>query len=195
MPEGSSNSPPEQARLLGYASGLHPPASADETDCQRAGDSLVASHGSTLPARCILCGAEGRDPPIKLTFTWDSSFTVTRQSSLQLREKAYVQAYLCQDHRSRWSRARRVGGIAAGVCLCIMVAGMGMAVWSENVDVPHWTPLAITTILTGFAGTIASLFFMTLQSRTLTCSRIQEGYLYLEGASPAFLAELKPVRR
>ena len=71
-----------------------------------------------------------------------------------------------------------------------MLLGMGVAIWSENVDVPRWTPTAIALILLGFAGVICSLFFFTLRSRTLTCSRIQEGYLYLEGAGEQFLAGL-----
>jgi len=179
--------------MLGYASGIHPPppgSAADPSLFSREQDSLVAFHGSTLPPRCVLCGNDGAHQPIKLTFTWDSSFTVTRISTLQLRQQAYVHAYLCTIHHSRWRAARRVGswGIAGSVGL--MFAGSGLAVISESSEMPSYTPLGIGITIAGFALLICFLFYFTLRSRTLTCRKIVEGYLYLDGASERFLVHL-----
>ena len=53
-------------------------------------------------------------------------------------------------------------------------------------------PASLWPLWAGFALLIVSLFYFTLRSRTLTCEKIQEGYLYLDGASPTFLAHLAP---
>jgi hypothetical protein len=179
--------------LLGYASGIHPPAKAETSDptmYSREGESLVAFHGSTLPPRCVLCGGDGFRMPIKLTFTWDSSFKVTSISTLQLRQQAYVHAYLCAIHRARWTSARYLGGLGILSSVALMMAGSTLAVISENSAMPSWTPLGIGLTIVGFALLICFLFYFTLRSRTMTCRKIEEGYLYLEGASPHFLLHL-----
>src|SRR5262249_38804265 len=151
MPSDSPHNP-EQTRVLSYASGLHLPAQGEgeALDCYRAGELLLAFNGCTLPERCLLCGNAGAGLPVKLSFTWDSSFTVTRISTLQLRQQAYVHAYLCAAHRGRWSRARRNGGIGIAAGVAAMGAGMALGMLSENADVPRWTPLAIGLVIGGF---------------------------------------------
>jgi hypothetical protein len=191
MIDADTTTPPTP--MLAYASGIHPPVDAKTADpglFTRDASALVAFHGSTLPQRCVLCGKDGAHQPIKLTFSWDSSFKVTRISTLQLRQEAYVHAYLCVVHHGRWTSARRAGacGIALGVLL--MLAGSALAVISESSDMPSYTPLGIALTLAGFALVICFLFYFTLRSRTLTCRKIEEGYLYLEGASEQFLIQL-----
>ena len=181
---------------LGYASGIHPPAEAHEaggSECVRDGDALVAFHGSTLPPHCVLCGNDAHGEPIKLTFTWDASFKVTQANTLQLRQQATLLAFLCRRHRARWAGARRMGGWGIAASILVMLCGLTMSVISERSDMPTWTPTGIGLTIAGFALLIFSLFFLALRSRTLSCRKIHEGYVYLDGASPEFLALLPQV--
>jgi hypothetical protein len=183
-PPGSANAGP----LLGYASGIHLPD--DSGDAYRQGPTLICSNGITLPPRCILCGQPGAGAPIRLTLTWDASFHLTHVSTLELRKQASVHAFLCRRHRSIWSHARSIGGIGVILGVSTMFFGMALGIYSESSDIPVYTPLGIGLTIAGFALVIISMFFFTLRSRTLTCRRIQEGYLYLEGAADAFLDTL-----
>ena len=177
--------------LLGYASGLHPAAdSASAPIAFRQGSRLIAFNGTTLPGHCIRCGEEGAGEPIRLTLTWDESFKVTQVSTLELRRKAIVFAFLCTTHRWRWAAARRRGGIAIAGSLALMAVGGAAAMLSDSSDIPWYTEYGIGVMVAGFAAMIVSLFYFTFRTRTLSCSRIQEGYLYLEGAAEEFLAKL-----
>ncbi len=177
--------------LLGYASGYHPAADAAEAPIAfRQGARLIAFNGTTLPSHCVLCGEVAAGEAIRLMLTWDESFKVTRVSTLELRRKAVVFAFLCAGHRWRWAAARRRGGIAIGASLALMGVGGVVAILSESSDVPWYTQDGIAAMVAGFAGMIVALFYFTLKTRTLTCSRIQEGYLYLEGAGEGFLGRL-----
>ena len=190
--------PPDAAPLLPYASGMHYPAepgSSADGAVFREGPIIICLNGTTLPARCILCGDHGAGTPIRLTVTWDSSFRLTRVSTLELRQKASVHACLCARHRLIWSRARLFGGIGAAAGAAVMGAGLALSVWSESSDIPVYTPYGIALTIAGFAAVIGSMFFFTLRSRTLSCRRIQEGYLYLEGAAEAFLEGLPELPR
>jgi hypothetical protein len=177
--------------LLGYASGVHYPVKPDEAgEAFRDGDMLICLNGTTLPPRCVLCGEPGMGTAIRLTLTWDSSFRLTHVSTLELRKKAVVFAFLCSAHRRIWSRARRIGGIGALAGVLTMVAGAIIGIWSESTDIPLYTPLGIEFMLAGFVVVIVAGFYFTLRSRTLTCRRIQEGYIYLEDAADGFLDAL-----
>jgi hypothetical protein len=179
------------APLLAYASGLHPPLASDaDGEIYRQGPTLIVANGSTLPPRCILCGEPGAGPPIRLTLTWDSSFRLTFHSTLELRTKASVHAFLCPGHRQTWARARSIGGIGFLAAVSLMFGGIGLSILSESSTIPRYTPLGLAITIAGFALAIVALFFFTLRSQTLTCSRIQEGYLYLQGAADAFLDSL-----
>jgi hypothetical protein len=184
-PEDSGDGP------LNYATGYHPAAdSAGAPIAFRQGARLIAFNGTTLPAHCILCGSQGAGAAIRLTLTWDESFKVTKVSTLELRRKAIVFAFLCERHRWRWAAARRRGGIAIFGSLSLMAAGAAAAILSDSSDVPWYTQYGISAMIAGFAGIIVALFYFTFRTRTLTCSQIQEDYLYLEGASEDFLARL-----
>ena len=76
-----------------------------------------------------------------------------------------------------------------------MGVGMALGVWSESSNIPVYTPHGIALTIAGFATVIVSMFFFTLRSRTLACRRIQEGYLYMEGAAEAFLESLPELPR
>jgi hypothetical protein len=185
-PDSSGGTP-----LLGYATGFHPAADPAATPIAfRQGVQLIAFNGTTLPSCCVLCGEPGIGPPIRLKLTWDESFKVTGISTLKLRQQALVFAFLCSLHRARWSNGIRRGGWGIGLSLLLMGIGGALAVFSENSDLPAYTEHGILLMIAGFAGVIVSLFYFTLLTRTLACSRIQEGYLYLEGAAEKFLATL-----
>jgi len=190
--------PADAPPLLPYASGVHypvEPGSAAGGEVFREGSTIICLNGTTLPARCILCGGEGAGAPIRLTVTWDSSFRLTRVSTLELRQKAFVHAFLCARHRLIWSRARLFGGLGALAGIAFMGAGMALGVLSESSNIPVYTPHGIALTIAGFATVIVSMFFFTLRSRTLACRRIQEGYLYMEGAAEAFLESLPELPR
>jgi hypothetical protein len=192
-PEGSANA---AIPLLGYASGIHYPVESGAAgEAFRVGATLICLDGTTLPPRCILCGDPGAGAPIRLTLTWDSSFRLTHVSTLELRKKAHVCAFLCARQRQIWSHARFIGlvGVVAGVS--VMIAGIAVGVWSDGSDIPAYTPLGIELMIAGFALVIVSMFYFTLRSRTLSCRQIQEGYLYLEGAADAFLDGLPELPR
>lgn len=185
-PDSSADTP-----LLGYATGYHPAADPAATPIAfRQGIQLIAFNGTTLPSCCVLCGEPGIGPPIRLKLTWDESFKVTAISTLKLRQQALVFAFLCTIHRTRWSNGVRRGAWGIGLSLLVMGIGGALAVFSENSDLPAYTEHGILLMIAGFAGVIVSLFYFTLLTRTLACSRIQEGYLYLEGAAERFLATL-----
>jgi hypothetical protein len=194
-PAPSDPSPPSSpCPLLGYASGVHfPVENPNDGAAFRDGTLLIALNGTTLPQRCVLCGGISHSAPVRLAFTWDSSFRVSSTSTLELRKTAFMFAYLCQQHRAVWSRARRYGGIGAIFGLVVMCAGMTLSVLSESSVVPSYTAIGISLTIAGFAVVIASLFFLSLRSRTLTCQRIQEGYLYLDGAGEEFIKSLPPL--
>ena len=48
-------------------------------------------------------------------------------------------------------------------------------------------------LLIGFALFITFLFIFTLKTRTLSCTKIHQGYLHLQGADDSFLATLPPL--
>src|SRR5271154_1719967 len=98
--QGQSDAPaPAPAPLLGYATPL-PLARAGVLF--RDGEMLVARDGTELPMFCVLCGEAAIGKMLRLKFTWDASFQVTRQkSTLELRKSGTVQAHLCSRHYRR----------------------------------------------------------------------------------------------
>jgi hypothetical protein len=139
-----------------------------------------------------LCGQPTKEDrrPVRLTFTWDESFTVTRKSTLKMRRQGTVHAYLCELHWRRWLLGRVGGVVGVALSVLLMAVGMTIAAISESQDVPLYTPQGIGVAILGFALLICSLFFLAFRTETLTCLRIEGGYLFLVGASPKFLEPL-----
>ncbi len=159
----------------------------------RAGPLLVARNHALLPPRCVLCGEAPAGDPLTLQFTWDPTFRVTRMMTLQVRQEGDVRAFLCGPHLARYHRRRRIG--IAGMVLAglIMLAGIVVAITSELSDVPRYTPQGIGILFAGFAVMIAFLFIFTLGTQTLRCTKLEQDYLYLEGASENLLTLLPPL--
>jgi len=81
-----------------------------------------------------------------------------------------------------------IAGVALGVALSI--CGGTVAAISESSPVPWYTPLGIELMLTGFTLLIVALFYFAIRTRTLSCRKIEAGYLYLDGAAERFLMTL-----
>lgn len=175
---------------LGYA---NPMPLAPLGELFRDGPRIAIRNGAALPKRCILCGADAPTPAVALSFTWDPSFRITRVLTLQLRQHGHVDAHLCGGHLARYRRYRHLGGAGMIAAMVIMLGGLAMALVSELSDVPRYTPLGIAALFTGFALFIVLSFLFTLGTRTLACTRIENDYLYLEGACESFLDSLPPL--
>ncbi len=167
---------------------------AEVGDLFRDGGVVVVRSGTELPERCVLCGAPGSGKSLVLKFSWDRSFQVVRHpSTLELRRWGMVRAFLCSKHRRLWmlGRVLGIGGVSAsGV---VILVGIVLAVISDSSDVPRWTGMGIGFMLVGFALMILFMFVFTLQTRTMSCTRIEGGYLYLKGAGERFLSELREI--
>ncbi|MGN6370297.1 MAG: hypothetical protein ACTHN5_18740 [Phycisphaerae bacterium] len=177
--------------LLAYET---PSPLAEVGDLFREGSVLVARSGIELPVQCVLCGSPGAGKSIPLKFSWDRSFQVVRHpSTLELRRWGMVRAYLCAKHRRLWMLGRVLGiaGVAASAVLILV--GIVLAVISDSSDVPRWTGMGISFMLVGFGLMILFMFFFALRTRTMSCVRIEGGYLYLEGADEVFLKGLREV--
>jgi hypothetical protein len=181
----------EEIPLLAYAT---PSPLAELGTLFRAGNQLVVRDGLELPDRCVLCGTNGAAKSVSLTFTWDHSFQVApRPSTLELRKSGKVRAHLCAAHYRGWAMGRVLGLGGMIVSALMMVGGAGLAVVSENSDVPRWTGTGIAWLMAGFGIMILSLFILVLRTRTMGCRRIEGGFLYLSGAGEEFLRGLPEV--
>jgi hypothetical protein len=168
---------------------------AQPGDVFRNGDVLIVRDGITLRDACILCGKAGAGQPLRLKFSWDSSFQVAKSSTLELRRAGMVRASMCEMHLGRWRSGRIMGAVGMGASAVLMAASAIVAVVSESSTVPLYTPHAIAILLVGFALFIGFMFLFTLRTRTLTCQRIENGYLYLEGVGEEFLEGIEPLPR
>jgi len=190
----SDPSAPSEQPLLGYAPGV--PRELQGEIPLRDAELLVAFNGTTLPAACVLCGKQSSETPVKLVFTWDASFTWDKSSHakrairLQLRQKAFVMAFLCADHKKRWQRSRKMSALGIAASVTAISAGMTLAIISQATDSPEWIPTAIWMMVGGLAFITVAMFYLVLASRTLSCKKIHEGYLYLDGAAEHFLEKL-----
>ena len=149
---------------------------------------LIARDTTTLPPRCILCWPPPPPPPRTSPSRSNSPGPNPSQSpsgsTLQLLLKASIRAFLCAAHRTKWVSGRILGIGGIVISLALMAAGLVISIISESSDVPRDTPLGIGLTVAGFAALILSLFFFTFRTRTVTCSRIEAGYLHLDGRRP-----------
>ncbi|HVX83293.1 MAG TPA: hypothetical protein VH253_00605 [Phycisphaerae bacterium] len=161
----------------------------------RDGGLLLARHNTTLPARCVLCNGEaaaGKEP-VRLVFTWDPSFRVTRESTLHLRQTAVVRAHLCAAHWRTWRTGRVVGIVGTCVSGVIVIGAAVVAAVSDSSAVPTYVPEALGVMLAGFVLLTVSMFLLAFKTRTLTCRKIDATYVHLADADEGFLAGLPAV--
>lgn len=180
----------EEGVPLGYASPMPLAQAGDVLRGGEEGELLVVRDGATLPERCVLCGRAPRAKPVLLHFSWDASFRLTRRSKLQLGLRGSVWAFLCAVHRGQWVVGRVAGFAGVAVGFLLIVAGGALAAVSEASTVPLYTPVGIELMIAGFAVLNVALFYFAIRTRTLSCKRIEGGYLYLDGAAEEFLREL-----
>lgn len=171
--------------VLAYAT---PKPLAEKGPIYREGELLVVRDGTELPQRCVVCGESRTVRSVPLRFTWDASFTVTRQKpALELRQTGSVRAFLCGSHYRQWAAGRVIGVAGMTIGALLMLTGVVLATVSESSDVPRWTGAGIGVLIGGFGIMILSLFIFALRTRTMECQRIDTGYLYLAGAGEEFL--------
>ncbi|MCL2648963.1 MAG: hypothetical protein FWD61_18515 [Phycisphaerales bacterium] len=180
---------------LSYAS---PIPLAIHGDLFQQADTLIVRDNTVLPERCILCASLApsipRKNPIILKFSWDASFQRTQsRSTLELRRAGCIHAYLCPGHLRSYRIGRIAGFLGMFVGALLMIASALLALLTEISVIPRYTPLAMAGLIAGFALVILFLFFFTLRTRTLSCTKIEDSYLHLTGVHPNFLKTLPPL--
>ncbi len=152
----------------------------------RDGEILVAKDGALFPDRCVRCNEVADGFRFFKTFYWHLpawyalvllSLLIYLVVALVVRKKATFQLALCPRHRSR-----RQWGFAIGFGLPI-VAFMLMMATQENLAFWAFLLALLVGVVVGIIGT-----------RVLTCKKIDDGYAYLKGAHPQFLASLPALR-
>ena len=180
VPQDNPYAPPDAS-----PHGLATPDGAGELF--RDGEILVAKDGTLFPDRCVRCNEVTDGFRFRKTFHWHLpawyalvllSLFIYVVVALVVRKKASFELALCPRHRSR-----RQWGFAIGFGLPI-VAFMLMMATEENL-VAFWAFLLalLVGVVVGIIGT-----------RVLTCKKIDDGYAYLKGAHPQFLASLPALR-
>jgi len=153
----------------------------------RDGEVLIARDGTAFPDRCVRCNEPTDGFRFWKTFSWHLpawyalallSIFIYVVVALVVRKKASFELALCPRHRSR-----RQWGFAIGFGLPI-VAFMMMMATEENL-LAFWAFLLALLVgaVVGIVGT-----------RVLTCKKIDDGYAYLKGAHPQFLASFPALR-
>lgn len=180
----------EEKPVLSYAGGRQ---FTGHGDMFREGELLVVRIGTILPRRCLLCGGEVAEGvmPRKQMFSWDASFQIIKEASrLEMGKSGTVGVYFCTTHRGRLRNGKWAGAIGMIVSGVVMLAGIVIVAVNDLSDVPRHTGAGVWLLMAGFACAIVSLFLFTLRTRTVTCERIEEGYLFLRGAGEGFLREM-----
>jgi hypothetical protein len=153
----------------------------------RDGQLLVARDGSHFPDRCVQCNESAEGFRLKKTFYWHSpswyalillNLLIYAIVAMVVRKKASFELALCARHRSR-----RQWCIAIGFGLPIVSFILMMA--SEANVTGLWIFL-----LALFAGALVGIY----GAQVLTPKKIDDGFAYLKGAHPQFLASLPALR-
>jgi len=151
-------------------------------DLFRDGSLLVARDGAPFPDRCVRCNEPAEGYRLKKTYYWHppawyllifASILIYAIAAVIVRKKATFAVSLCPRHRSRRVRLIALG---IGIPVLALVAWIG----SGN-D-------AMGLIL--LVGILVGAVLAILGAQTMTPKRIEEGYAYLKGAHPDFLARL-----
>jgi len=148
----------------------------------RDGNLLVARDGAPFPDRCVRCNEPAEGYRLKRTYYWHppgwylvifAGVLIYAIAAVIVRKKATFAVSLCQRHRRR-----RVLLVALGIGIPVLA----LAAWiATGTDAMGWV-LAIAIpvgVVLAVAGT-----------QLMSPKRIEDGYAYLKGAHPEFLARL-----
>lgn len=149
----------------------------------RDGDLIVARDGAPFPDRCVRCNQAARGYRLKKTFYWHPpswyllillSILIYAIVAMVVRKKASFELALCPQHRKR--RRRLIGiGLSLPVLMLLVV------ILSEGES---------TSVLLMMMGVFVGLVIAIVGAQILSPKKIEDGYAYLKGARPQFLASL-----
>lgn len=149
----------------------------------RDGSLIVARDGAPFPDRCVRCNQAAQGFRLKKTFYWHSpswyalvllNLLIYAIVAMVVRKKASFEVALCPQHRSRRK-------LFIGLAIGLPVLGL-VAVMVTGGDVVAFWALLLAVLLGAVLGIVGS--------QVLTPQRIEDGYAYLKGAHPQFLASL-----
>lgn len=155
-------------------------------------------HGSVLPDRCLLCN----EPAVgRMAFTvWDRSnspwmllavWMIVGPLCLLFLERARVKLWLCDGHWNKEGQSRRI-------TRAIILSGFGLLLLPLALD--RWTkdnPAAVEwgiwLVILGFVLLLTAFGWAILRPKLLRAKRVDQYYVWLENASPAYLAAFPPI--
>ena len=151
-------------------------------DLFRDGNLLVVRDGAPFPDRCVRCNEPAEGYRLKKTYYWHppawyflilASILIYAIAAMIVRKKATFAVSLCQRHRSR-----RTHLIALAIGIPVLVLVAWIATGNDAMG-----PILVIAILAG-------LVLAVVGTQLMTPKRIEDGYAYLKGAHPEFLARL-----
>jgi hypothetical protein len=161
-------------------------STAAEGGVARDGDVIVARDGAPFPDRCVHCNQSAQGFRVKKTFYWHApnwyllvllSILIYAVVAMVVRKKASFELALCPLHRSR--RRLLMGG-----SLGLPLAALVIVLVSGGEPASLWG-LGLATLAGAIVGSIGV--------RILSPKKIEDGYAFLKGAHPSFLASLPPI--
>lgn len=191
----------QHAAVLPYASPVT--AYAADPNLQWAwqeGPLLVVRKGAWLPHHCVKCGAPAEGPPVKRTLYWHEPWVyllilpgllIYAIVAICLRKSGTVHLALCPAHRARraWMLAAAWLLGLGGPALMIFAAYSAPTGGRGSSSDP-----TLLLLLLGLILLVAGLVVGAL-SPPVRPKRIDDYFMWLNGAGPAFLAHLPGVVR
>jgi hypothetical protein len=156
----------------------------NEFRARRDGNLIVITEDSVLPERCVRCNAPSTRQINRRVF-WTPSYVnivilfswiIGLSFFLNRTQSAAIRFGLCDSHY-----VRRLIGLIVGGGMCAAGLLMGVIV-VFNSD--------YTLLCVGGGSLIVGAFVVALLARTLDAAKIDEPYIWLKGASQAFLQSL-----
>jgi hypothetical protein len=152
----------------------------------RSGNLLVLRREATLPDRCVKCNApaQGRKLPRKYSWhapwVWLLFFLVSPLLyvvvALIISKKARLAVGICDSHFGARKRDMLIGWLSFFLAIALFIAS---GYFSNG-----WLALA------GFGIFLGGVIYAVVRVPVLSPKRIDDEFVYLKGASPAYIAEL-----
>lgn len=166
----------------------------------RDGATLVAHRNATFPDRCVKCNAAADGKRWNRKLYWHHpafylliifpGLLIYVIVALCIRKSAKVSVGLCRKHR-----AVRRNGILLGWLIGLLgISGMIGSVMVADVRIYRNSTVPLWMLLGGIALFLFGLIWGMIRSRVVAPTRIDEQYVWLRGAGPAFLGELPPAK-
>jgi hypothetical protein len=146
---------------------------------------MVLAKNAPLPAVCVKCGCAVEQADFKRNFRWHTpalylllliSVPIYLIVALCVQKRATVHLGLCEEHRAKRRKGLTVGWVAFVLGLVMLLFGIG----SE-------TP---ALLLLGLLGFFAGLIYVLVAAHLLTPKKIDQNFVWLNGAHPDLLARL-----